>query len=254
MHVGGGRAGQPGRARAPPVLDRGVRRLAVGWSSSPTSEMVELVRDLRGAGLRTGLLTNNVRSCASAGGRCSPSTELFDDVVDSHEVGHAQAQPGDLPPGPRAARRLRRPAPRSWTTSPATWPAAEPVGMIGVLVGARRPGRHRARCGELAGARLGRPVRAHGVAAAAMQWTSGAPAGSQRRLGRPQGGAGGDDVVDHEHRALTRRRATNDGPARRSSRVRPVWGRPSSSTRASSRRHGTPSRQATARASTSAWS
>ena len=60
------------------------------------------------------------------------------------------------------------------------------------------------------------------------------PCRLQGRLCRPQSGAGGDDVVHHEHGATARvgALAAKRGPSRRSSRVRPVCWRASSPTRA----------------------
>ncbi len=55
--------------------------------------MVDLVRDLREAGLRTGLLTNNVRELRGRWISLLPYEELFDVVVDSHEVGMRKPNP-----------------------------------------------------------------------------------------------------------------------------------------------------------------
>ena len=53
----------------------------------PNTDMVDLVVRLRGAGLRTGILTNNVREFRELWRSMLPYDELFDDIVDSHEVG-----------------------------------------------------------------------------------------------------------------------------------------------------------------------
>ena len=53
----------------------------------PNHDMLDLVRRLRSAGLRTGILTNNVREFRDLWRPLLPYDELFDDIVDSHEVG-----------------------------------------------------------------------------------------------------------------------------------------------------------------------
>jgi epoxide hydrolase-like predicted phosphatase len=50
-------------------------------------EVVAFARELRDAGLRTGLLTNNAREFEEFWRPLVPVDELFDDVVDSSEVG-----------------------------------------------------------------------------------------------------------------------------------------------------------------------
>ena len=59
----------------------------------PNDDMVALVRDLRAAGLRTGLLTNNARELRSLWWDLLPYDELFDDIVDSSEVGLRKPNP-----------------------------------------------------------------------------------------------------------------------------------------------------------------
>ena len=59
----------------------------------PNDEMVALVVDLRAAGLRTGLLTNNVREFRENWWPVLPYSEIFDDVVDSHEFGMRKPNP-----------------------------------------------------------------------------------------------------------------------------------------------------------------
>ena len=49
--------------------------------------MVDLVREVRAAGHRTGIVTNNVREFRDFWRPMIPLDELFDDVVDSSEVG-----------------------------------------------------------------------------------------------------------------------------------------------------------------------
>ena len=59
----------------------------------PNDEMVALVVDLRAAGLRTGLLTNNVREFRERWWSVLPYAELFDDIIDSHECGMRKPNP-----------------------------------------------------------------------------------------------------------------------------------------------------------------
>jgi epoxide hydrolase-like predicted phosphatase len=55
--------------------------------------VVDLVRELKGAGLRLGVLTNNVAEFRDSWRAMLPFDELFDDVVDSHEVGVRKPNP-----------------------------------------------------------------------------------------------------------------------------------------------------------------
>ena len=55
--------------------------------------MVDLVRDLRATGISTALLTNNVRELRGRWYALLPYGELFDAVVDSHEVGMRKPNP-----------------------------------------------------------------------------------------------------------------------------------------------------------------
>ncbi len=97
-------------------------------------EVVEHCRGLRRRGLRTGLLTNNAAEFAAFWRPLLPLEELFDDVVDSCEVGvrkpdpriyeHTLAELGGITPG-RAV---------FLDDYPGNIVAAEAVGMIGVLV------------------------------------------------------------------------------------------------------------------------
>lgn len=99
------------------------------------AEVVEVTRQARAAGVRTGLLTNNILEARDFWRPLLPLEELFDDVIDSCEVG------------------LRKPDPRIYRLSlerlgvgdPAAsvflddWPgnvhAARQVGMAGIVVG-----------------------------------------------------------------------------------------------------------------------
>ncbi len=60
--------------------------MALGGSGVRT-EVVDFCRDVRGRGLRTGLLTNNAREFEEFWVPLLPLDELFDDVVDSSAVG-----------------------------------------------------------------------------------------------------------------------------------------------------------------------
>lgn len=59
----------------------------------PNEHMIALVRDLRRSGLRTAMLTNNVRELRTAWWSVSEWPRLFDDIVDSHEVGMRKPNP-----------------------------------------------------------------------------------------------------------------------------------------------------------------
>ena len=64
------------------ATDRGVRDF-----------MVDLVRDLRGRGLATSIITNNIAEFGEAWRAMIPVDELFDDIVDSCEVGMRKPDP-----------------------------------------------------------------------------------------------------------------------------------------------------------------
>jgi epoxide hydrolase-like predicted phosphatase len=55
--------------------------------------MIDLVRDLRAQGIATGIITNNITELGSAWRSLLPIDELFDDVVDSCEVGMRKPNP-----------------------------------------------------------------------------------------------------------------------------------------------------------------
>ena len=55
--------------------------------------MVDLVRDFRAAGVKTGVVTNNIREFGDYWRPMIPLDELFDDVVDSSEVGMRKPNP-----------------------------------------------------------------------------------------------------------------------------------------------------------------
>jgi len=56
-------------------------------------EMVEVARFARAAGRRTAVVTNNVREFGDAWRAMLPVAELFDAVVDSHEIGMRKPDP-----------------------------------------------------------------------------------------------------------------------------------------------------------------
>jgi putative hydrolase of the HAD superfamily len=96
-------------------------------------DMVELVRDLRRTGLRTGLLTNNARELRERWWGLLPYDELFDDVLDSHEVGMRKPNPAIYR---LALERLGATADRTAFLDDiaSNVAAAQAEGMLGVLV------------------------------------------------------------------------------------------------------------------------
>lgn len=59
----------------------------------PCVPMVDLVHDLRSAGLRVGVLTNNIREFRSLWWSMLDFPAIFHDVLDSHEVGMRKPNP-----------------------------------------------------------------------------------------------------------------------------------------------------------------
>jgi putative hydrolase of the HAD superfamily len=98
------------------------------------AEVVDCARDLKSAGLRSGLVTNNAAEFRDYWRRSIPLDELFHCVIDSSEVGVRK-------PDPRifelALARLGVPAARTVFLDdyPGNVAAARRVGMQGVLVG-----------------------------------------------------------------------------------------------------------------------
>lgn len=95
--------------------------------------VVQLVRDLRAAGIRLGVLTNNVAEFKDRWRSMLPFDELFDDVVDSHEVGLRKPNPAIYQ---LALSRLGAEAGRTAFLDdvPSNVVAAEGVGMLAVVV------------------------------------------------------------------------------------------------------------------------
>jgi putative hydrolase of the HAD superfamily len=95
--------------------------------------VVALVHELRAAGLRLGVLTNNVAEFRDRWRSMLPFDDLFDDVVDSHEVGLRKPNPAIYQ---LALARLGAEAGRTAflddVSSNVT--AAQGVGMLAVLV------------------------------------------------------------------------------------------------------------------------
>jgi putative hydrolase of the HAD superfamily len=97
------------------------------------TEMFDLVARLRTAGVRTGILTNNVLEFRDAWRTLMPYEDLFDDIVDSHEVGLRKPNPAIYE---LALTRLSATAGRTAFVDdlPANVDAAERLGMYGVVV------------------------------------------------------------------------------------------------------------------------
>jgi putative hydrolase of the HAD superfamily len=104
-------------------------------TSPVRSAMVDLVHELRDAGLGTGLLTNNAREMRGAWGKLADWDTMFDAIIDSSEAGVrkpsatafnlALERCGEVDP----ARAIMI---DDFATNIA---GAEAVGMVGVLVG-----------------------------------------------------------------------------------------------------------------------
>jgi epoxide hydrolase-like predicted phosphatase len=107
---------------------------AIGSDGQPRVAMIECVRRVRAAGLRTGLLTNNIAEGREFWRPMLPLDELFDVVVDSSEVGmrkpnpaiylHTLALLGDLDPARVAFL----------DDFAGNVAAADALGMVGILV------------------------------------------------------------------------------------------------------------------------
>jgi putative hydrolase of the HAD superfamily len=59
----------------------------------PNPPLIELMRELRGRGLRMAMLTNNVREWEPLWRSMLPVDEIFEEVVDSGFVGHRKPEP-----------------------------------------------------------------------------------------------------------------------------------------------------------------
>jgi putative hydrolase of the HAD superfamily len=99
----------------------------------PNEAMLDLVRRVRAAGRRTGILTNNVLEFRDGWRGSLALAHLFDDVVDSHEVGLRKPNPAIYE---LAATRLSTVPERVVFLDDvlSNVEAARRVGMVGVLV------------------------------------------------------------------------------------------------------------------------
>jgi putative hydrolase of the HAD superfamily len=68
-------------------------RMALFEGLNPNPPMIELMRELRGSGLRMAMLTNNVREWEPLWRSMLPVDEIFEEVVDSGFVGYRKPEP-----------------------------------------------------------------------------------------------------------------------------------------------------------------
>lgn len=99
----------------------------------PNEPVVALVHELKAAGFRLGVLTNNIKEFRDNWRSMLPFDELFDDIVDSHEVRMRKPNPAIYQ---LALARLGAEAGRTafMDDMAANVEAAERVGMRGVVV------------------------------------------------------------------------------------------------------------------------
>jgi putative hydrolase of the HAD superfamily len=97
-------------------------------------QVVECVRALRAAGLKTALVTNNAFEIRDRWRAMLPIAELFDDVVDSSEVGVRKPDPAIYELALERLGGLAAEASIFLDDLPANLEAAEALGMRGVLV------------------------------------------------------------------------------------------------------------------------
>jgi len=108
---------------------------AMGQKTRARAAVVDCVRTIRGEGLKTGLLTNNALEIRERWRAVLPLADLFDDVVDSSEVGVRKPDPAIYR---LALERLGGVEARSAVfldDLPDNVEAAEALGMRGILVG-----------------------------------------------------------------------------------------------------------------------
>lgn len=123
-------------AEGGPLLDPFELLMALGGGGL-RDDMVDFVRDARGAGLSTAILTNNAQEFAAFWRPMLPLDELFDDVVDSSFVGMRK-------PDPRifelSLERLGVTADEAVfiDDAPGNVAGAEKVGLSTVLIGSQR--------------------------------------------------------------------------------------------------------------------
>ncbi|MDO8390903.1 MAG: HAD family phosphatase [Actinomycetota bacterium] len=100
----------------------------------PSTPMIALVHELKAAGFRLGVLTNNVAEFRDRWRPMLPFDELFDDIVDSHEVGIRKPNPAIYQLA--LARLGAQPERTAFLDDvPSNVAAADAVGMRGVVVG-----------------------------------------------------------------------------------------------------------------------
>ncbi|MCU1392519.1 MAG: putative hydrolase [Ilumatobacteraceae bacterium] len=99
----------------------------------PNLEMMDLAARLREAGIGIGILTNNAREFRDLWRNLMPYHELFDDIVDSHEVGLRKPNAAIYE---LALTRLNGTASRAAFLDdlPSNVEAASALGMFGVVV------------------------------------------------------------------------------------------------------------------------
>jgi epoxide hydrolase-like predicted phosphatase len=66
---------------------------AMSWSPGVRTDMVEKALELRAAGYRTALLTNNIKEFSAGWRAMIPADDLFDVIVDSSAVGMRKPDP-----------------------------------------------------------------------------------------------------------------------------------------------------------------
>lgn len=107
--------------------------LGAAMEAEDRSAMVELVRDVRTAGMQTGLVTNNVAEFGDGWRALLPIDELFHHVIDSSAVGVRKPDPAIY----ELAVRTVGVAPHEVVfldDLPSNIAAAEALGLTGVLV------------------------------------------------------------------------------------------------------------------------
>ena len=129
-------------ALAPLVLEAGLTPVAtpepepgrsIPFDFIPNEPVIRLVHDLRDAGIRLGVLTNNVRELRERWWPMMDFANIFHDIVDSHEVGMRKPNPAIYR---LALERLGAPAHRTAFLDDAASnvSAAIDVGIHGVVV------------------------------------------------------------------------------------------------------------------------
>jgi len=107
--------------------------MRMGSGPGPRDAMLQRTRALRGAGYRTGLVTNNIEAFREGWRGLIPVDELFDSIIDSSEVGMRKPDPAIYH---LALERVDVRAERAVFVDdyPGNIHAAERLGMLGILV------------------------------------------------------------------------------------------------------------------------